>query len=116
MKRIAARVGDPGRHFFTGLPRAVLSQNDPPIPALSLYSVRTAVEKAVMQQPHRGNAVWWVCLTCEQQLTGAMRTGLAEASWSRVRVEAEESAERRCAVVNLADARVTKRGTRRRSE
>jgi hypothetical protein len=60
-----------------------------------------------MQQPHRGNAVWWVCLTCEQQLTGAMRTGLAEASWSRVCVQAEESAERRCAVVNLADARVS---------
>ncbi len=49
-----------------------------------LAHVGCLIEKAVVQHPHRGNAVWWECLTCGQQFTGAMRTGLAEAWWSRV--------------------------------
>jgi tetratricopeptide (TPR) repeat protein len=60
------------------------------------------VEKAVSQQAHRGNKVWWECQTCGQEFTGAMRTGLGEAGWSRVRDEAAESAERLCAALNLA--------------
>jgi hypothetical protein len=70
-----------------------------------LAHVGCLIEKAVAQQPHRGNAVWWECQTCGQQFTGAMRTGLAEAWWSRVCDEAEESAERLSAAGNLAECR-----------
>ena len=70
-----------------------------------LAHVGCLIEKAVAQQPHRGNAVWWKCQTCGQHFTGAMRTGLAEAWWSRVCDEAEESEERLAAASNLADAR-----------
>ena len=51
--------------------------------------------------------VWWECQTCAQGLMGAMRSqGLGEAWWSRVCVQAEESAERLGAAHNLADCRV----------
>ena len=63
------------------------------------------IEKAVSQQAHRGNKVWWECQTCGEEFTGAMRTGLGEAWWSRVCDEAEESAERLCAAHNLASCR-----------
>ena len=59
-----------------------------------LAHVGCLIEKAVAQQRHRGNAVWRECQTCEQQFTRAMQTGLAEAWWSRVCDEAEESEER----------------------
>ncbi len=49
--------------------------------------------------------MWWENQTCGQYFTGAMRTGLAEAWWSRVSNEAEESAERPAAAHSLADAR-----------
>ncbi len=68
-----------------------------------LAHVGCLIEKAVTQQPHRGDAVWWECQTCGQRFTGAMQTGLAEAWWSRVSDEAEESAERLAAAHNLAD-------------
>ncbi len=64
--------------------------------------VRCLIEKAVAQRPHRSNAVWWECQTCGQPFTGAMRTGLAEAWWSRV---CDESEERLNAAGNLAVAR-----------
>jgi hypothetical protein len=35
------------------------------------------VHAAESQQAQRGNTVWWECQTCEQDHTGAMRTGLA---------------------------------------
>ena len=70
-----------------------------------LAHLECLVEKAVVQQAHRGDKVWWECQTCGQDFTGAMRTGLAEAWWSRVRGEAEESAERLGAAHNLADCR-----------
>jgi len=49
-----------------------------------LAHVGCLTEKAVSQQAYRGNEVWWECQTCEQNFTGAMRFGLAEAWWSRV--------------------------------
>ena len=70
-----------------------------------LAHVDCLIAKAVSQQAHRGNKVWCKCQTCGQHFTGAMRTGLAEAWWSRVCDEAEESAERLAAAGNLADAR-----------
>jgi hypothetical protein len=70
-----------------------------------LAHVGCLIEKAVAQQPHRGAAVWWECQTCGQHFTGAIRTELAEAWWSRVCDEAEESAERLAAAGNLADTR-----------
>ena len=63
------------------------------------------IEKAVSQQPHRGTKVWWQCQTCGQYFTGAMRTGLGEAWWSRVCDQAEESAQRLGAAHNLAECR-----------
>jgi hypothetical protein len=68
-----------------------------------LAHVECRIESAVAQQPTRGDAVWSRCLTCAQDFTGVMRTGLAEAWWSRVRGHAEESGERRAAVRNLAE-------------
>ncbi len=70
-----------------------------------LAHVGCLVEKAVSQQPHRGNEVWWKCQTCGQNFTGAMRTGLGEGWWSRVREQAKESEARRCAAHNLAECR-----------
>ena len=70
-----------------------------------LAHVGCLVEKAVSQQPHRGNEVWWVCQTCGQRFTGAMRTGLGEGWWWRVREQAEENPERLAAAVNLAECR-----------
>jgi hypothetical protein len=67
-----------------------------------LAHVGCLIEKAVAQQPHRGNAVWWECQTCGQQFTGAMQTGLAEAWWSRVCDEAEDC-EERLAAAGLSD-------------
>ena len=57
-----------------------------------LAHVGCLIEKAVMQQPHRGYVVWWECQTCGQPFTGAMQMGLAEAWWSRVWDEAERRA------------------------
>jgi hypothetical protein len=59
-----------------------------------LAHVDCLIAKAVSQQAHRCNKVWRECQTCEQWFTGAMRTGLGEAWWSRVCHEAEESDER----------------------
>ncbi len=70
-----------------------------------LAHVGCHIEKAVAQQRHRGNSVWRECRTCERRFTGAMQKGLAEAWWSRVCDEAEESAERLAAASNLAGAR-----------
>ena len=58
------------------------------------------------QQAHRGYKVWWECQTCGQDFTGAMRTGLGEAWFSRVCDEAAESEERLCAALNLAQCRL----------
>ena len=70
-----------------------------------LAHLECLVEKAVVQQAHRGVKVWLECQTCGQNFTGAMRTGLGEALWSRVRGEAEESAERLGAALHLAECR-----------
>ena len=70
-----------------------------------LAHVDCLIEKAVSQQAHRGNKVWWECQTCGQDFTGAMRTGLGEAWWSRVCDQAEESEERLGAAHNLAECR-----------
>ena len=48
------------------------------------------------------NRWWWTCQTCEQEFTGAMRIGLANAWWSQVRDRAEEDPERLAAAHNLA--------------
>jgi tetratricopeptide (TPR) repeat protein len=66
--------------------------------------VECMVQVAVSQVGHRGNIAWWECHTCRQKFTGAMRTGLAEAWWARVRDAAEESAERLSAAYNLGQS------------
>ena len=45
---------------------------------------------------------WWTCQTCEQQFTGEMRDGLANAWWSQVCDRAEDDRERLSAAGNLA--------------
>jgi tetratricopeptide (TPR) repeat protein len=62
------------------------------------------VQVAVSQMGHRGNIAWWECHTCKQRFTGAMRTGLAEAWWARVRDAVEENAERLAAAYNLGQS------------
>ena len=66
--------------------------------------IECMVQVVVSQTGHRGNIAWWECHTCKQSFTGAMRTGLAEAWWARVRDAAEESAERQAAAYNLGQA------------
>ncbi len=73
-----------------------------------LAHVGCLIETAVAQRPHRGKKVWWECQTCGQRFTGAMRTGLAEAWWSRVCEQAEESEERLAAAGNLIELRFLK--------
>ena len=67
-----------------------------------LVHIECMVQVAVSQ--HRGNIAWWECHTCKQQFTGAMRTGLAEAWWARVRDAVEENAERRSAAYILGQS------------
>ncbi len=51
---------------------------------------QVAISRAELS--HRWNAsAWRQCQTCRQAFTGAMQMGLAEAWWSRMRDEAEES-------------------------
>ena len=66
--------------------------------------IECMVQVAVSQAGHRGNIAWWECHTCKQRFTGAMRTGLAEAWWARVRDAVEENAERLAAAFNLGQA------------
>ena len=66
--------------------------------------IECMVQVAVSQVGHRGNIAWWECHTCKQKFTGAMRTGLAEAWWARVRDAAEENAERQSAAYNLGQS------------
>jgi hypothetical protein len=70
-----------------------------------LAHVGCLIEKAVAQQPHRGKKAWRECQTCGHDFTGAMRTGLAEAWWLRVRDQAEESVERLAAATNIGQVR-----------
>ncbi len=62
------------------------------------------VQAAVSQMEHRGRIAWCQCHTCKQFFTGAMRTGLAEAWWARVRDAVEENAERQSAAYNLGQS------------
>ena len=96
-------------------PQCIICMDHDPPPAQSgcacrgeagLAHVGCLVASAVAQQPHRGNAAWWECQTCKQHFTGPMRTGLAEAWWSRVRDEAEESKQRLAAADSLAQVRL----------
>ncbi len=69
-----------------------------------LVHIGCMVQVAVSQAGHRGDIAWWGCHTCKQKFTGAMRTGLAEAWWARVRDAVEENAERQSAAYNLGQA------------
>ena len=69
-----------------------------------LVHIGCMVQVAVSQVGHRGNIAWWECHTCKQYFTGAMRTGLAEAWWARVRDAVEENAERQSAAYNLGQS------------
>ncbi len=69
-----------------------------------LVHIGCMVQVAVSQVGHRGALAWWGSHTCKQRFTGAMRTGLAEAWWARVRDAAEESAERQSASYNLGES------------
>jgi hypothetical protein len=66
--------------------------------------IECLVEVAVSQSAHRGSNAWAECQTCKQEFTGAVRTGLAEAWWARMRDADEESNERWCAAHNLAQS------------
>ena len=69
-----------------------------------LAHIECLVQLATSQQAHRGNLAWRQCQTCEQNFTGAMQIGLAEAWRSRVAGQPAESLERLAAEGNLANA------------
>jgi len=88
-----------------------LDASPPPIPMGcacrgdgGLAHVDCFVQLAVSKQQHRSDFLWRQCQTCKQNYTGAMRTGLAEAWWSRVAGQAAESSERLAAESNLAQS------------
>jgi hypothetical protein len=107
-KRARLRFGGDGPACFV-----CLDSDPPPIQSgcacrsdTGLAHVDCLAESAAAQQPHRGKKVWWECQTCGQQFTAAMRTGLAEAWWSRASNQAHNSDERLCAASTLAQARL----------
>ena len=67
-----------------------------------LAHVGCLAQAATAQAAHRGSIAWRQCQTRKQDFTGAMRIGLAEERWSRVRDQIEESAERLDAANDLA--------------
>ncbi len=70
-----------------------------------LAHIACMVAAAVSQAAYRRDAAWHECQKCKQRFTGAMQTGLAEAWWSRVDGDEEESTERLAAAANLAQSR-----------
>jgi cytochrome c5 len=105
---LAEQLGE-GRGIFRDVCIFCLDSDPPPIQSGcacdgGLAHVGCVIENAVAQRLHRGNKVWSECQTCNQDFTGAMRTGLAEAWTSRVCDQAEDSVERLCAATNLAAA------------
>jgi tetratricopeptide (TPR) repeat protein len=69
-----------------------------------LAHIDCLVQTAAARQAHRGDVVWWECQTCKQDITTAMRTGLAEAWRSRVSGQPAESPELLNAESNLAQS------------
>ena len=69
-----------------------------------LAHVGCLAQVATSQAAHRGSIAWRQCQTCKQDFTGAMQIGLAEERWSRVRDQAEASAERLDAACVLANS------------
>ena len=71
-------------------------------PGCRVKAAQTLVER-------KGSNMWWfTCQTCEQEFTGAMCIGLANAWWSQVRDRAEEDPERLAAAHNLAGGDVAR--------
>ena len=70
-------------------------------PGLAHLSCRVQAAEALVDQK-KSTRWWWTCQTCEQQLTGEMRYGLANAWWSQVCDRAEDDRERLTAAGNLA--------------
>ena len=71
--------------------------------AAGLAHLRCRAEAAEALVEQKSSAEWWwTCQTCEQQFTGEMRDGLANAWWSQVCHRAEDDGERLDAAANLA--------------
>ena len=67
-------------------------------PGCRVQAAETLVER-------KGSSMWWfTCQTCEQNFTGTICTGLANAWWSQVRDRDEEDPERLEAANNLANS------------
>ena len=89
-----------------------LDTNPPPIQSgcacrgdSALAHIDCRIQAALSQQGAlRLTKPWSQCRTCKQDFTGPMQMALAEAWWSRVRDDDEESPERRAAQRNLAVA------------
>ena len=69
---------------------------------LAHLGCRVEAAEALVEQKKDSNEWWWTCQTCEQQFTGEMRDGLANAWWSQVCDRAEDDGERLDAAFNLA--------------
>ena len=67
-----------------------------------LLHLACCVKAAQALVERKGWRWWFTCQTCEQEFTGAMCIGLANAWWSQVRDRAEEDPERLAAAHNLA--------------
>jgi tetratricopeptide (TPR) repeat protein len=103
----AANIGDEGEGCVI-----CLDTNPPPIQSgcacrgdSALAHIDCRIQAALSQQGAlRLTKPWSQCRTCKQDFTGPMQMALAEAWWSRVRDDDEESPERRAAQRNLAVA------------
>ena len=67
-----------------------------------LAHVGCRVQAAEAQAPDRGWAVWSKCQTCNQDFTGGMQRGLADAWWAQVSNRAEDDDEKLAAAGDLA--------------
>ena len=70
-----------------------------------LAHIHCRAQVAMSQQKQRGNEVWWMCQTCKQPFTGAMRIGLAEAYHAQLAGREADRSERLTAEANPAPVR-----------
>ena len=62
------------------------------------------IQAAESHAAHGSNKGWWECRTCKQDFTGAMRSGLADEWWKRMRDEPAENEDRLAAAGSLASS------------
>ena len=69
-----------------------------------LAHIGCLIQAAASRAAHGSNAGWWECRTCKQGFTGAIRSGLADEWWMRMRDKPAENEDRLAAAGSLASS------------